>query len=175
MPYGSGVGGGGGCSNNDLPFSPTPYSLAQKIFEFSVYCCLQYILYQSFSLFQCFPVFYNTRKHWNKGKNYYKMGYIFGFRLKYAFLVTFSPANYAWYGGVALSKQKNFLKKYCVTKLEYEESGRTICHQKFDEGISWKKMEMLAWFYQVYLNVFEKIKLESLVSIDLIKKSWVVI
>lgn len=46
------------------------------------------------------------------------------------------PANYAWHGGVVLSKQKNFVKKHCVSKQEYEESGRAICHQKFDQGVS---------------------------------------
>ena len=71
---------------------------------------------------------------------------------------------------MALSKQKNFVKKYCVTKLEYEESGRAICHQKFDEGISWRKMEILAWLYHIYLNIFESRKLESLVFIGPVKE-----
>lgn len=43
-----------------------------------------------------------------------------------------NPANYAWQGGVELSKKSDFLSKFCVTKKEYEESGKNICMQKFD-------------------------------------------
>jgi len=47
-----------------------------------------------------------------------------------------NPSCYAWHGGVSLSKHKNFIKEFCVTKQEYEESGRNICYQKFDEGVT---------------------------------------
>ena len=47
-------------------------------------------------------------------------------------LFTFSPTTYAWQGGVALSKQPDFIEKYCVTRSEYEENGRAICNEKFD-------------------------------------------
>ena len=46
-----------------------------------------------------------------------------------------NPCTYAWQGGVALSEYSNFVSNFCVTKQEYEESGRTICCQKFEGGI----------------------------------------
>jgi len=44
-----------------------------------------------------------------------------------------NPATYAWQGGVTLSKTADFVSKYCITKAEYEESGKNICFQKFDK------------------------------------------
>ena len=44
-----------------------------------------------------------------------------------------NPAGYAWQGGVELSKKHDFISNFCVTKKEYEESGKNICMQKFDK------------------------------------------
>lgn len=43
-----------------------------------------------------------------------------------------NPVAYTWQGGVELSKKSDFISRYCVTKKEYEESGKNICLQKFD-------------------------------------------
>lgn len=46
-----------------------------------------------------------------------------------------NPTTYAWQGGVALSQHENFIKNFCVTKKEYEESGRSVCSLKFEGGV----------------------------------------
>lgn len=46
-----------------------------------------------------------------------------------------SPLTYSWEGGVSLSKHEQFLTNFCVTRQEYEESGRAICSQKFEGGV----------------------------------------
>ncbi|XP_057314224.1 actin-related protein 6-like [Hydractinia symbiolongicarpus] len=46
-----------------------------------------------------------------------------------------SPMTYSWEGGVSLSKHEQFLTNFCVTRQEYEESGRAICSQKFEGGV----------------------------------------
>ena len=44
--------------------------------------------------------------------------------------VSFSPVTYAWSGGVQLANNPNF-SNMCVTKEEFEESGHSICQEKF--------------------------------------------
>ncbi|XP_065676699.1 actin-related protein 6-like [Hydra vulgaris] len=46
-----------------------------------------------------------------------------------------NPVTYAWHGGTVLSAEEDFVQKYCVTKQEYEESGRSICNKKFDSEV----------------------------------------
>eukprot|EP00795_Rhopilema_esculentum_P005166 gene5166-297_t len=43
-----------------------------------------------------------------------------------------NPITYAWEGGAEISKSPGFVEKFCVTKSEYEEHGRSICSEKFD-------------------------------------------
>eukprot|EP00794_Sanderia_malayensis_P012814 gene12814-14127_t len=43
-----------------------------------------------------------------------------------------NPSTFAWQGGAQLSKEADFVQKYCVTKAEYEEHGRGICSEKFE-------------------------------------------
>ncbi|XP_071941751.1 actin-related protein 6-like [Antedon mediterranea] len=43
-----------------------------------------------------------------------------------------NPVEYAWHGGKCISKSDEFSSKMCVSKKEYEESGQSICTDKFD-------------------------------------------
>ena len=45
--------------------------------------------------------------------------------------VSFSPVTYAWSGGVQLANNPKF-GNMCVTKEEFEESGHSICQEKFN-------------------------------------------